>query len=82
MVPVAFDQPDNARRSQLLGVGRAMPFRKTSAALLASALHDLLTDSHYAVAASALADALATVDGAASAALELIACLRPRSVAG
>lgn len=76
IVPVAFDQPDNARRAAALGLGRVLPFRKVTARRLAAELEPLLADPAYAHAAEALARDLAKVDGAACAADLLIACLR------
>ncbi len=74
IVPVAFDQPDNARRAEALGLARTLPFRKANAQRLAAELDALLADPGYAEAASALAETLAQTDGAARAAEELIAC--------
>jgi len=82
IVPVSFDQPDNARRAQSLGLGRVLPFRKATARLLASELDVLFTRSRYAQAARAIADDLAKTDGAACAADELIACVHSRTIAG
>jgi rhamnosyltransferase subunit B len=77
MLPVAFDQPDNARRAAALGVGRVLPFRKASAQRLASELAALLNETAYTREASAVAEALTETDGARCAAEELIACIRP-----
>lgn len=74
IVPVAFDQPDNARRTQALGVGRILPFRKVTSDRLFAALDDLLANGHYAQCAADLARALDT-DGAGRAADELVSCL-------
>jgi len=76
IVPVAFDQPDNARRAAALGVARALPFRSVSARRLASELAALLDQSSYADKARTVAAALAKTDGAGRAAEELIACAR------
>jgi UDP:flavonoid glycosyltransferase YjiC (YdhE family) len=74
IVPVAFDQPDNARRAAALGIARVVPFRKAGARRLASELRALLDESSYAREARAVAEALAGVDGAGCAADELVAC--------
>jgi UDP:flavonoid glycosyltransferase YjiC (YdhE family) len=74
ILPVAFDQPDNARRAAALGVGRVLPFEKVTARRLASELAALLDQASYAQAARAIADGLAHTDGAARAADELIVC--------
>lgn len=74
IVPVAFDQPDNARRAQALGLARTLPFRKANAQRLVAELAALFTDPGYAGAARAVAENLAQTDGAACAAAELIAC--------
>jgi len=81
LVPVSFDQPDNARRAAALGLARVIPFKKVTAGLLASELEALLTRPEYAAAAREVAVALARIDGAARAADELIACL-PRAAKG
>lgn len=74
IVPVSFDQPDNARRAAALGLARAIPFKKVTAGRLVSEL-EVLTRPEYAQAAQEVAAALARIDGAARAADELIACL-------
>ena len=74
IVPVAFDQPDNARRAQALGVARVLPFRKANARRLAAELGALFANPGYAGAARSVAETLQPVDGAARAAEELIAC--------
>ncbi len=75
IIPLAFDQPDNARRASALGLARVVPFAKTTPRSLASELELLLSDSSYAGASRAVADELATADGAACAADQLIKCL-------
>ncbi len=74
IVPVAFDQPDNARRAQALGLARVLPFRKAGARRLAVELDALFAGPGYAGAARSVAETLKQVDGAARAAAELIAC--------
>ncbi len=75
LLPVAFDQPDNAHRAAGLGLGRVVPFCKITAGRLADELAKLLGNSGYADAARAVSRDLAGTDGAACAADELIACL-------
>lgn len=77
ILPVAFDQPDNARRAAALGVGRVLPFRKVTAQRLVAELAALLERPSYAREARVIAEALAETDGAGCAAEELIACARP-----
>jgi rhamnosyltransferase subunit B len=74
IVPVAFDQPDNAHRAAALGIARVVPFRKASAARIASELATLLGEASYAREARAVGAALAKTDGAGRAAEELVAC--------
>jgi len=74
IVPVAFDQPDNAHRAAAFGIALVAPFRKVTAARLASGLAALLDAPSDARAARAVAEALVGVDGAGHAAEELIAC--------
>jgi UDP:flavonoid glycosyltransferase YjiC (YdhE family) len=76
IVPVAFDQPDNAHRAAALGIARVVPFRKVTARRLASELAVVLEQSSYAREARTVAEALAKGDGAACAAEELVACVR------
>lgn len=73
IVPAAFDQPDNARRAQALGVARTLPIRKATAARLAHELAALLADAPLAARARQLAARHAGEDGAAVAAEALIA---------
>ena len=74
IVPVTFDQPDNARRAAAVGLARVLPFRKVTARRLASELAALLDGPSYVHEARAVAEALTRVDGAGCAAEELIAC--------
>jgi UDP:flavonoid glycosyltransferase YjiC (YdhE family) len=66
--PVAFDQPDNARRAALLGVARVLPFGKVSERSLARVLANTLADTTQRARAEALAIELREVDGATAAA--------------
>lgn len=72
IVPVAFDQPDNARRTVALGVARSLPFARASAQALAHALDDVMTRPGYARRAAELGAALTRDDGAAAAAAALV----------
>ncbi len=75
IVPVSFDQPDNAHRAAALGLGRVVPFGKATAARLASELGALLSEPRCADAARSVATQLAASDGASRAADALVACL-------
>lgn len=79
IVPVAFDQPDNARRAQALNLARTLPFRRATARRLAAELGALMANADHAAAARAVAAGLAQTDAAARAADELIACARAAS---
>jgi UDP:flavonoid glycosyltransferase YjiC (YdhE family) len=68
IVPVAFDQPDNARRAQHLGVAGVLRFKQVKAERLAAGLRPLLEDDGYAQRATALAATLAGENGAVTAA--------------
>jgi UDP:flavonoid glycosyltransferase YjiC (YdhE family) len=74
IVPVAFDQPDNARRTVALGLARSIPFKKITANRLTSELRTLLAHDEYSHAARKTAEYLAVINGAACAADELIGC--------
>jgi UDP:flavonoid glycosyltransferase YjiC (YdhE family) len=52
IVPLAFDQPDNARRTVGLGVARSIPIRKVTAKNLTRELEALLADPAYAINAT------------------------------
>ena len=72
IVPVAFDQPDNAARSKRLGVARVLPFRRVTAPRLAGELEYLLEDRTLAErAAHAGAQVLEEHGATADALLEL-----------
>ena len=68
IVPVAFDQPDNARRAVALGLARSMPFAKANARTLSRALAALLADTSFTSRANAIRAHLAAEDGARTAA--------------
>jgi len=74
IVPVAFDQPDNAHRAQGLGLARSIPFRKVTAQRLAVEISILLGSQKYGDAARRMAAELSQTDGAARAAEALIVC--------
>lgn len=72
IVPVAFDQPDNARRAVALGVARSIPFRKASAGAMARELANLLAAPDPAARAQAIGIRVSNEDGARSAADALV----------
>ena len=75
LVPVSFDQPDNAHRAAKLGVGRVLPFRKATAANLTRELRLLLDDPRASAQASDVALRLRGVEGAADAADRILTVL-------
>jgi UDP:flavonoid glycosyltransferase YjiC (YdhE family) len=79
ILPLAFDQPDNANRATALGLARAIPFWKAKSQRLVTELKQLLWNSDYAAKAHAVAQELTKVNGAEFAAAELIACLERHS---
>ena len=76
IVPVAFDQPDNAQRAEALGVARVLPFKKVTAKRLAEALGPLLEDRTYASRAATVAATLGREDATGVACDALEALLR------
>jgi len=68
IVPVAFDQPDNARRAVALGLARSVPFAKADARTLSRTLAGLLADTGTAARAREIGARLAAEDGARAAA--------------
>ena len=68
IVPVSFDQPDNARRATTLGVARVLPFQKVSAEGLERELRALLADPWHAQRAALAGDCVQLEDGAMRAA--------------
>jgi len=76
IVPVAFDQPDNARRTAALGIARTIPFRKATAGAMASELAPLLDNATYAARAMQVGEIVAKEDGARAAADALEKALR------
>jgi rhamnosyltransferase subunit B len=75
LLPLAFDQPDNARRACELGLARTLPFERASVPRLVRELKLLLEQPRYLDAAQSVARSLDGDDGAGRAADELIACL-------
>jgi UDP:flavonoid glycosyltransferase YjiC (YdhE family) len=73
IVPVAYDQPDNGRRAEGLGVARVIPIRNVTAARLARELGILLAEPGYASRARSAAAELD--DGADRAADALLAAI-------
>jgi len=63
IVPVAFDQPDNARRTVELGVARSIPFEKASASAMARQLAVLLAAPDCAMRARSIGETVAREDG-------------------
>jgi UDP:flavonoid glycosyltransferase YjiC (YdhE family) len=68
IVPVAFDQPDNARRTVALGVARDIPFRDATAAAMSRELTALFSAPDRISRARAIGETVAREDGARSAA--------------
>ena len=68
IVPVAFDQPDNARRTVALGIARNIPFRDATAAAMSRELAALLSALDRVSRARVIGEAVAREDGAQSAA--------------
>jgi len=64
IVPVAFDQSDNARRTAALGVARSLPFRKATAVAMARELSALLAAPDCASRAATVGVAFAKENGA------------------
>jgi rhamnosyltransferase subunit B len=64
ITPVAFDQPDNARRAAGLGLARVLPFERATATALARELAIVMTSESHARSAGRVGDALSREDGA------------------
>lgn len=71
IVPVAFDQPDNAMRAAALGVARVLPFENITAARLTRQLSALLDDPDRAACADTVGAVVRAENGAAAACDEL-----------
>ena len=71
ITPVAFDQPDNARRAENLGLARTLPFEKATPRALARELAIVMAEPAYARRAREVGDALSREDGARAAAAAL-----------
>lgn len=76
ILPVAFDQPDNAQRAKSLGVGRVLPFGKVTSGKLALEIELILSNSDYTRNARTISNELSGTNGAAFAADRLIECVR------
>jgi len=76
IVPVAFDQPDNAERAQKLGLARTLPFRKITAARLTHELDALLQEPRYAQNAASVAATIAREDAPRTACDQIELALR------
>jgi rhamnosyltransferase subunit B len=78
IVPVSFDQPDNARRTMKLGVARTLAFQKASVEGLIRELRSLLDDEESACRAKTMAITIGSEDGGdrASALIERLALAR------
>jgi UDP:flavonoid glycosyltransferase YjiC (YdhE family) len=74
ILPVAFDQDDNAARAVRLGAARSLPFRKANGQRLAAELKPLLEEARYARRSRELGEQLTGEDGAVRGA-DLIAAL-------
>jgi rhamnosyltransferase subunit B len=68
IVPVAFDQPDNARRTTAIGVARSIPFSRATDTVMARELEVLLATPGYASRARTVGGDVASEDGARTAA--------------
>ena len=65
IAPYLVDQPDNAARVQRLGVGIMLPVRRYRARRVATELRRLIDDKTIAMRAQAVANIIASEDGAA-----------------
>jgi len=68
IVPVSFDQPDNAHRTAKLGISRTLPFRKVTAAAMTRELERLLAEPSHRLEADRIGAIVREEDGAARAA--------------
>jgi len=75
ITPVAFDQPDNARRAARLGLARVLPFARVDARRFERELTQLLDEPRYGEAAMAVARTVSARDGAGYAADHVLATL-------
>jgi UDP:flavonoid glycosyltransferase YjiC (YdhE family) len=82
IVPVAFDQPDNARRAAALGIARSIPFREASAGAMVRALTQVLALPGAAARAQSVGARVAREDGARAAADALEKDLRVKGLNG
>lgn len=73
IVPVSFDQPDNALRSQRIGVAQVLPFRNASVTRLTREIGAVLGDASIAARAAAVGERVRAERGSAAAAEALLA---------
>jgi len=71
VTPVAFDQPDNARRTARLGLSRSIAFQSLTVGRMTAALRGLLADRACAANAAEVSRAVRAEDGAQHAAAAL-----------
>ncbi len=71
ITPVAFDQPDNARRTARLGLSRSIAFQSLTVGRMTAALRGLLADRACAANAAEVSRAVRAEDGAEHAAAAL-----------
>ncbi|MBI3597210.1 MAG: glycosyltransferase [Nitrospirae bacterium] len=64
VTPVAFDQPDNARRAKRLGVARVVPFQKVTSKNLVKRIVEILTDRKCHEQAAEVEERLRVENGA------------------
>jgi UDP:flavonoid glycosyltransferase YjiC (YdhE family) len=76
ITPVAFDQPDNARRAVELGVARSLPFTGANARALARGLRGALEAPGLAARARSIGEDVSREDGSRAAADALEAAAR------
>ena len=77
IVPVGFDQPDNANRAKRLKVAKIIAFNKVNLGKIAENLSELLDNPQYAINADYIAEQLKPNQGAESAAEILIQYSNP-----
>jgi len=77
IVPVAFDQPDNARRAAALGVARCVPFARATGPRMARALEALLGSPQATERAAGVARVIGGEDAAGTACDALLRAAGP-----
>ena len=73
ITPVAFDQPDNARRAARLGVSRSIAFQSLGVERMTAAMRVLLEDAACAASAARVSRVVLAEEGAESAAAAIAA---------